>query len=113
MKIPLARGARTGTLVKSAKKAGLAAKWAETPIAKKLAMRSLRANLTECRTLVTDLRREASEYQERQRALEAQVRTLTAAHDAEKIIQYSNPSLKFKLSTAIGAETQHSRIDNH
>ena len=47
MKIPLNRGARTGTLVKAAKKAGLSAKWAETPIAKKLAMRSLRSNLTD------------------------------------------------------------------
>ena len=37
MKIPLQRGARTGTLVRAAKKADLSAKWAETPIAKKLA----------------------------------------------------------------------------
>jgi len=47
MKIPLERGSRTGTLIKSAKKAGLAAKWADTPIAKKLAKRALRANLTD------------------------------------------------------------------
>jgi len=47
MKIPLSRGARTGTLIKSAKKAGLSEKWAETPIAKKLAKRSLRAGLTD------------------------------------------------------------------
>ena len=47
MKIPLSRGARTGTLIKAAKKADLATKWADTPIAKKLAKRSLRAGLTD------------------------------------------------------------------
>ena len=47
MKVPIQRGCRTGTLVKAAKKAGLAAKWAEMPIAKKLAKRETRANLTD------------------------------------------------------------------
>ena len=47
MKIDLARGARTGTLIKASKKAGLSEKWAATPIAKKLAKRSLRAGLTD------------------------------------------------------------------
>jgi len=47
MRLPLQKGARTGTLVKAAKKANLAAKWAETPFAKKLAKRKLRANLTD------------------------------------------------------------------
>ena len=47
MKIPLQRGARTGTLIKAAKKAQLAEKWAATPIAKKLAKRATRANLTD------------------------------------------------------------------
>ena len=47
MKIPLSRGARTGTLIKAARKAQLAEKWAETPIAKKLVKRNLRANLTD------------------------------------------------------------------
>lgn len=47
MKIPIQRGARTGTFLKAAKKAGLAAKWAETPFAKKLVKRNTRANLTD------------------------------------------------------------------
>jgi len=47
MKLPIQRGSRTGTLVKAAKKAGLAAKWAEMPIAKKLAQRATRAALTD------------------------------------------------------------------
>ena len=47
MKIPIGRGARTGTLCKVVKKEGLAAKWAAMPIAKKLAQRSTRQNLTD------------------------------------------------------------------
>lgn len=47
MMVPIARGARTGTLAKAVKKMDLAAKWAETPIAKKLAKRNTRANLTD------------------------------------------------------------------
>ena len=47
MMVPIQRGARTGTLVKAAKKMDLAAKWAETPIAKKLAKRNTRANLSD------------------------------------------------------------------
>lgn len=47
MKLPLQMGARTGTFVKAAKKAGLAAKWAETPFAKKLVKRNKRASLND------------------------------------------------------------------
>ena len=47
MKVNIGRGARTGTLVKTVKKEGLAAKWAAMPIAKKLAQRSTRQNLTD------------------------------------------------------------------
>ena len=47
MKIPIARGARTGTLAKAAKKADLTAKWAATPFAKKLAARNTRKNLSD------------------------------------------------------------------
>jgi large subunit ribosomal protein L14e len=47
MKIDIQRGARTGTLIKAAKKADLSAKWAATPMAKKLAQRATRANLTD------------------------------------------------------------------
>ena len=47
MKIPIQRGARTGTLIKAAKAAGLADKWSKMPIAKKLAKRETRANLTD------------------------------------------------------------------
>jgi large subunit ribosomal protein L14e len=47
MKVPIQRGARTGTLAKAVKKMDLASKWAETPFAKKLAMRTTRANLSD------------------------------------------------------------------
>ena len=47
MKIEIQRGARTGTFLKAAKKAELAKKWAATPIAKKLAKRATRANLSD------------------------------------------------------------------
>jgi large subunit ribosomal protein L14e len=47
MKIDIQKGARTSTLIRASKKADLAAKWATTPIAKKLAQRSLRANLSD------------------------------------------------------------------
>ena len=47
MKIDIQRGARTGTLIKAARKAGMDAKWAATPIAKKMAQRQTRANLTD------------------------------------------------------------------
>mmetsp|Transcript_10905 Transcript_10905/g.14702 ORF Transcript_10905/g.14702 Transcript_10905/m.14702 type:complete len:133 (-) Transcript_10905:278-676(-) len=47
MKIDIARGARTGTLLKASKKADLSAKWASTPFAKKLAKKETRANLTD------------------------------------------------------------------
>ena len=47
MKIPIQRGCRTGTLIKVATKEGLAAKWAATPIAKKLVQRNTRANLSD------------------------------------------------------------------
>ena len=47
MKIAIQRGARTGTFLKAAKKAELSKKWAETPIAKKLAKRATRANLSD------------------------------------------------------------------
>ena len=45
--VPLNRGSRTGTLLKACKEFGLAEKWAATPVAKKLAMRSTRANLSD------------------------------------------------------------------
>ena len=47
MKMEVERGSRTSTLIKAAKKYDLAAKWAVTPIAKKLAQRATRANLTD------------------------------------------------------------------
>ena len=47
MKLDIQRGARNGTLLKASKKAGLTAKWAETPFAKKLAQRNKRASLTD------------------------------------------------------------------
>ena len=47
MKIGIQRGARTGTFLKAAKKEGLAKKWAETPIAKKLAQKATRASLSD------------------------------------------------------------------
>ena len=47
MMVPIQRGARTGTLLKAVKKMDLAAKWAETPIARKLAQRTTRANLND------------------------------------------------------------------
>ena len=47
IKLSIERGSRTGTLVKACKKADLNAKWAEMPIAKKLAQRNLRASLTD------------------------------------------------------------------
>merc|ERR1712113_117402 len=45
--VPISRGARTGTLKKATDNFELAKKWAETPTAKKLAMRETRANLTD------------------------------------------------------------------
>ena len=47
MKIDIARGARTGTFLAAAKKAKLAAQWAATPFAQKLAKRTTRANLND------------------------------------------------------------------
>jgi large subunit ribosomal protein L14e len=47
LKINIQRGARTGTFLRVAKKEGLAAKWAQTPIAKKLAQKATRGNLTD------------------------------------------------------------------
>jgi len=47
MMVPVTRGARTSQVVRVCKKEGLAAKWASTPAAKKLAMRETRGNLTD------------------------------------------------------------------
>jgi large subunit ribosomal protein L14e len=45
--VPCGRGARTGTLVKATKKAGLSEAWTKTPFMKKLTQRTTRANLTD------------------------------------------------------------------
>ena len=45
--VPLQRGSRTGTLLKAIEEFKLNEKWAETPVAKKLAMRETRANLSD------------------------------------------------------------------
>ena len=45
--VPIQRGCRTGTLKKAVVSSKLAEKWAAMPIAKKLARRAQRANLTD------------------------------------------------------------------
>lgn len=47
MKIPLKRGARTGTLMKALKANDIDKKWASTPFAKKLVKRETRAGLND------------------------------------------------------------------
>ena len=47
LKLNISRGARTGTLLKAAKKEGLAEQWDAMPFAKKLALKRTRANLTD------------------------------------------------------------------
>ena len=47
IKLDISRGARTGTLLKVVKEAGLQAKWEKTSIAMKLAKQSTRQNLSD------------------------------------------------------------------
>ena len=68
MTVPIQRGARTGTLVKAAKKSGLAEKWAATPIAKKLARRATRANLTDLERFQVMINRKKRSFAIRKKA---------------------------------------------
>ena len=47
LKVGVQRGARTGTLLKAAKKEGLQGQWDAMPFAKKLALKNKRASLTD------------------------------------------------------------------
>lgn len=62
MKIEIQRGARSSTLAKAVKAAGLADKWAKTPFASKLAKKNVRAGLN-------DLQRFQAMVNKRQRSL--------------------------------------------
>ena len=45
--VPICRGSRTGTIESACEEFGLEKKWQETPTAKKIAQRELRANLSD------------------------------------------------------------------
>lgn len=79
MKVAVERGARTGTLLKAVKKGGLAAKWAATPIAKKLAKRETRANLTDLQRFQVMINRK-----KRSLAIRQKVKTISKAQKKKK-----------------------------
>ena len=80
LKVTLPRGARTSTLLKVVKEAGLAEKWAATPIAKKLARQQTRQNLS-------DLERFTVMINRKRRAHEARKIAAKALGTAKKVVK--------------------------
>lgn len=65
------RGCRTGTLKKAIAKQGLTAKWANTPVAKKLAAQATRANLTDLQRFQVMINRKRRSFAVRKLAAKA------------------------------------------
>ena len=66
--INIKRGARTSTILKASKEAGLAAKWKATPFAQKIAKQAVRKNLSDFERFSVMVNRKRRSYTLRQLA---------------------------------------------